>query len=126
MEITTQAEVYSPSINENGDYIDKIPTFINGIRCPCGSRKDKVYETFSIFNAHTKTKCHQNWLRTVNLQKANYYTESEQLKELVKSQRLVIATLQKDLSFRKLTIDYLTKQLVNNNTHEEVNLIEFD
>ena len=127
MEIATQAEMYSPSIDDQGNYIDKISTFMYGIRCPCGSRKDKVYESSSVFTTHTKTKCHQNWLKSVNLQKANYYTECEHLKETVKTQRIVIANLQKDLHFRKLTIDYLTKQLVHITTSEdEINLIEFD
>ena len=42
MELVTEPDVYSPSIDNNGNYIDIIPSFniINkGVSCPCGSRK---------------------------------------------------------------------------------------
>ena len=75
MELATEPDLYSPSIDSLGNYIDKIPSFNNikhGLRCPCGSRKDKVYDTYSTFSAHTKTKTHQKWLNDLNLNKANH------------------------------------------------------
>jgi hypothetical protein len=110
-EITTEAELYSPSIDNTGNYIDRVPPFSKGIRCPCGSRKDKIYDTVGIFSAHIKTKHHQRWLQTLNLNKANYYLENEQMKETLQMQRLIIARMEKELNSRLLTIDYLTKQL---------------
>jgi hypothetical protein len=62
MELITEPDFYSPSISDNGNYIDKIPPFTNlknGLRCPCGARKDKIYDTHSVFYSHIKTKCHQ-------------------------------------------------------------------
>jgi hypothetical protein len=59
MELVTELDIYSPSIDEIGNYVDKIPSFItikHGIRCPCGSRKNKVYETHGIFSNHVKSK----------------------------------------------------------------------
>jgi len=110
-EITTEAELYSPSIDNTGNYIDRVPPFSKGIRCPCGSRKDKIYDTVGIFSSHIKTKHHQRWLQTLNLNKANYYVENEQMKETLQMQRLIIARMEKELNSRLLTIDYLTKQL---------------
>ena len=82
MELTTDPELYSPSIDNNGNYIDNISSLNMkyGIRCPCGSRKDKIYNTHSIFASHIKTNHHQKWLANLNLNKANYYVENEQLK----------------------------------------------
>ena len=62
MELVTEPETYLPSIDDTSNYIDKIPPFTtikHGIRCPCGSRKDKVYDSHTVFSQHIKTKTHQ-------------------------------------------------------------------
>lgn len=127
MDLQTEPDFYSPSISENGSYIDKIPSFNNlktGLRCPCGARKDKKYETHTIFYNHTKSKCHQNWINTLNLNKANYYIENQQLKETLHNQRLIIAKFEKDIQNKIMTIDYLTQQL-NKNHKVVIDLIDF-
>jgi len=130
MELVTEPDVYSPSIDNNGNYIDIIPSFniINkGVSCPCGSRKGKIYETHTVFSNHIKTKCHQKWLSNLNLNKANYYVENENLKETIQTQRFVIAKLEKDMNNKLLTIDYLTKQLHNiSNPTVVKDLLDFD
>jgi hypothetical protein len=133
MELATEPDIYSPSIDDIGNYIDKIPPFNNlknGLRCPCGSRKDKAYESHSIFSSHIKTKFHQKWLNNLNANKANYYIENEELKNTLQNQRMIIAKLDKDLQNKNLTIDYLTQQIFNhtkNNNSEMVNnLLLFD
>jgi hypothetical protein len=128
MELIVEPEVYAPSIDEIGNYIDKIPPFNTikyGIRCPCGSRKDKTFDTSGTFSAHIKTKTHQKWLNNLNLNKANFYIENETLKSTVQNQRLVIAKLDKDLQNKIMTIDYLTQQLSINNKVVN-NLLSFD
>jgi hypothetical protein len=131
-ELVTEPDIYCPSIDDNGNYMDRIPSFHimkKGVLCPCGSRKDKVYETHTIFSAHTKTKIHQKWLESLNLNKANYYVENENLKNTIYNQRLMIAKLERDLNNRVMTIDYLTQQLNKNtniNNTNTVNLLEFD
>ena len=127
MELVTEPDLYMPSIDNIGNYIDKIPSFNNlkhGIRCPCGSRKDKTYDTHGVFSAHIKTKAHQKWLSNLNLNKANYYIENENLKTTLHNQRLIIAKLEKEVQNKLMTIDYLTKQLVNNNN--PIDLMNFD
>ena len=62
MEIVVESDFYSPSIDDLGNYIDKIPTFNilqRGLLCPCGTRKDKAYNTYIGFTAHMKCKHHQ-------------------------------------------------------------------
>ena len=113
-DLTVEPEIYSPSINEAGEYIDSFVStsaMQHGIRCPCGSRKDKVYDTPASFHAHRKTKSHQEWLIGLNRNKMNYFQENEENKETIRTQRLIIAKLEKDLSCKLVTIDILTQQL---------------
>lgn len=131
MELTTEPETYAPSIDDMGNYIDRIPPFTNvkhGIRCPCGSRKDKVYDTYNVFSQHIKSKAHQKWLQGLNLNKANYYIENEELKKNVQQQRMIIAKLEKEVQNKMMTIDFLTQQLTAKSTsHNAVsNLLDFD
>ena len=131
MELVTEPDTYSPNIDDVGNYIDKIPSFCNlkhGIRCLCGSRKDKTYDTYSIFSQHIKSKAHQKWLQNLNLNKANYYIENEELRITVRQQQLIIANLEKNVQNKIMTIDFLTHQLVTKNTNQKVvnNLLEFD
>lgn len=116
MEIVTEPDAYSPSIDEKGNYVDKIPPFSRikkGLTCPCGARKDKVYETHSVFSTHIKSKSHQKWIENLNLNKANYYIENDQLRETIQNQRLIIARMEKDMIIKCKTIDYLTHQLIS-------------
>lgn len=128
MELVVEPELYAPSVDETGKYVDKIPSFaINkkGLQCPCGARKDKIYETYNTFSCHIKTKNHQKWLENLNLNRANYYVENEQLKETMQNQRIIIARMEKEIQTKTMTIDYLTLQLVNKN-QVVTNLLEFD
>lgn len=127
MELVTEPDLYMPSIDNIGNYIDKIPSFNNlkhGIRCTCGSRKDKTYDTYGVFSTHIKTKAHQKWLSNLNLNKANFYIENENLKTTLQNQKLIIAQLEKEVQNKSMTINYLTQQLVNNN--KTIDLINFD
>jgi len=134
MELIVEPDLYSPGIDDNGNYIDKIPSFYyikKGLNCPCGTRKDKLYDSNSCFSAHIKTKCHQKWLTNLNLNKANYYTENEKLKETLQNQRLIIAKLEKEIHTKLMTIDYLTQQLIKpsqtvNTVNTVNNLLDFD
>jgi hypothetical protein len=127
MELTLTPDTYMPCVDDNGSYIDNIPIIKHGLFCPCGSRKDKTYDTHSIFSSHIKTKCHQNWLNNLNLNKANYYIENEELKETLQNQRIIIGKLEKDVQNKIMTIDYLTQQInkVNLNNKVVTNLIDF-
>ena len=113
MEISTLPDTYMPSIDDNGNYIDNIHMPKNGLYCPCGSRKDKIYENTTKFAVHIKTKSHQKWLMMLNQNKANYYVEMIKNKELVDNQKSIIAQLENQLHKKTLTIDYLTEQLTS-------------
>lgn len=97
MEIALEPEIYSPSIDQYGNYVDRIGRFFGTIRCPCGARKDKSYSGAQ-FAKHITTKTHQQWLQSINDNRCNYFVECEKLKELAKSQRLIIAHMEKKLA----------------------------
>jgi hypothetical protein len=113
MDITITPDIYTPSVDNAGNYVDIIPIIRSGLFCPCGSRKDKTYETSTKFSAHIKSKSHQKWLLNLNQNKANYYVELLQHKELVENQRKIITQLENQLQKKTLTIDYLTDQLTS-------------
>ena len=121
MELVTEPDTYSPNIDDKGNYVDKVPSFhtnalANGLRCPCGTRKDKIYTSHGMFTAHIKTKTHEKWLQDLNTNKANFYIENQKLKDIVHSQKIMIGKLELELTNKNMTIDYLTKQLVKINT----------
>ena len=124
MELVVEPDIYMPSVDELGNYVDKLTAFKKGLTCPCGSRANKVYETNAMFSSHIKTKTHQNWLQNLNLNKANHYIEKEKLKETVQNQRLIIARSEAEINNLRQTVTYLTKQLQKPAT--SVNLLEFD
>ena len=70
MALVTEPDIYAPSIDEMGNYIDQTPSFNilkHGLYCPCGTRKDKVYDTSAKFSTHIKTKGHNKWLSQLNI-----------------------------------------------------------
>jgi hypothetical protein len=111
MDIALVPDTYSPAIDELGNYCDSIPIIRHGIYCPCGGKKDKVYESKQSFVMHTKTKCHQKWLDELSRNKQNYYEEVQSLKQTVQSQRLIIARLERDVNTKIMTVDILTRKL---------------
>ena len=121
MSLVTEPDTYSPSVDENGNYVDKISSFSlykNGLRCLCGARKDKVYESQPVFTQHVKTKIHQKWLNDLNLNKINYFVENEDLKKTIRNQQIIIANKDKESQELLITIRHLTKQITE---HEKTN-----
>jgi hypothetical protein len=127
MDLSTTPDIYSPVVDNNGNYVDFVVPFKNGLFCPCGSRQNKLYENSSKFHAHIKTKCHQKWLEQLNHNKANFYVENIKNKELIENQKKIIQNLENQLHVKSLTIDYLTQQLANHQTKQPVgNLLDMD
>lgn len=127
-EIALTPDTYTPSIDDTGNYIDKIPAIKYGLLCLCGTRKDKRYDTSSKFATHIKTKTHQNWLRCLNQNKANHYVQMLELKDLVENQRKIMCNLEKQLSQKNTTIDYLSEQLIvkHNQNNATANLLDIN
>ena len=64
-----------------------------------------------MFSSHIRTKKHKKWLEQLNLDKSNYYIKYQELNKIVKSQKIIIAELQKEIDNKNATIIYLTNQL---------------
>jgi hypothetical protein len=131
MDLIVESDIYAPSIDDNGNYVDKIPSFSNiknGLRCPCGTRRDKTYDCSSYFTNHIKSQTHKKWLSNINMNKSNYYIENIQLRETINNQKLIIAKFEKEINTNLKTINYLTKQLVAKEQiiTENIDLINFD
>ena len=57
----------------------------------------------------------------------NFYSECEKLKEVVNSQKIIIAKFEKEINTKLKTIDYLTQQLMSKESDNNViDLLSFD
>jgi len=131
MDLSLESDIYEPSIGNDGNYSDYLPPsskFANGLRCPCGGGKDHVFDSRPSFSSHIKSKTHQKWLSDLNTNKMNYYTECEKLKEVVNSQKLIIAKMENDINVKAKTINYLSQQLMAKDTgkNDLIDLLSFD
>ena len=99
MDLAIEPEFYEPVIDENSNYSDYLPPsskFKHGLQCPCGSRKEHVFDNRQSFSAHIKTKTHSKWLIDLNNNKMNYFTENLKLNDIVSNQKMIIAKLQRE------------------------------
>jgi hypothetical protein len=130
MDLAVESDIYEPYINDENNYSDYLPPsskFKNGLRCPCGTRKDHIFNNKQSFAGHIKTKTHMKWLAELNTNKMNYFIECEKLKDTVNNQKIIIARLEKEIIIKSKTIDLLTQQLIKEETKNTVeNLLIFD
>ena len=110
MELATVPDTYSPNMDEHGNYVDRVPSMANGLRCLCMShcakRKDRIYTTAAMFTAHIKTKTHIDWLeKDVNANRSNYYKENQTLKKDVSNQKRLIGKQNQTIDEKDRTID---------------------
>jgi hypothetical protein len=127
MDLTIESDRYVPNIGDDDNYIDYLPSsskFKHGIQCPCGSRKDYVFVSRPSFACHIKTKTHIKWLSELNKNKMNFFTKCEKIKEVVNSQKIMIAQMEKEIyglkqkiHIKSKTIDILTEQLISKPTN---------
>jgi hypothetical protein len=130
MDLAIEPDIYEPSIDDKGNYSDYLPPsskFKNGLRCPCGSRKEHVFDTRVSFSGHIKTKTHTKWLSDLNANKLNYFTENIKLNEIISNQKLVIARLQRENDENIKMIAHLTKKIeMKEHSHLAPDLLTFD
>jgi hypothetical protein len=129
MDLIIESEFYEPSIDELGNYIDYLPTSCklkNGIRCPCGSRKEHIFDSRQSFSGHIKTKTHIKWLNDINMNKMNYFTENIKLMETINNQKLIIAKFQRENEDNLKLIAHLTKKMEFKQDTMLIDLLTFD
>jgi hypothetical protein len=129
MDLQVESDIYEPNINGEGDYSDYLPTgskFKNGLRCPCGTRKEHIFDTRVSFSGHIKTKTHQKWISDLNANKINYFTENIKLNETISNQKIIIAKLQRENDENLKLIVHLTKKIEIKENPNVVDLLSFD
>jgi hypothetical protein len=130
MDLAIDSDIYEPFIDEKGNYVDHLPQsskFKNRLRCPCGSRKDHIFDSRQSFSIHNKTKSHQKWLLDLNTNKMNYYCENVKLNETITNQKIIISKLQRENDEYTQIIIHLTKKLeIKENSNTFIDLINFD
>ena len=96
MSLITDSDDYSPGINNDGSYVDQIPSFNNkpqGLRCPCNNH---VFHGRTNFATHIKSDRHKKWLESQNANRNNHAVELEKALQLIKDQKLIIAKFEVD------------------------------
>ena len=129
MDLQVESDIYEPNIDSEGDYSDYLPTtskFKNGLRCPCGTRKEHIFDNRQGFSGHIKTKTHQKWISDLNANKMNYFTENVKLNETITNQKLIIAKLQRENDENIKLIAHLTKKIEIRDNPNIVDLLSFD
>jgi hypothetical protein len=129
MDLQVESDIYEPNIDSDGDYSDYLPTaskFKNGLRCPCGSRKEHVFDNRQSFSGHIKTKTHLKWIADLNANKMNYFTENIKLNETIANQKIIIAKLQRENDENLKLIAHLTKKIEIKENPNIIDLISFD
>ena len=127
MDLLLVPELYFPSVNNDGNYIDNtdnLNNINNGIKCPCGSTK--TFKNKNNLSTHFKTERHKKWLIKLNNNKHNYYVENENNKKIIEEQKKIIAQLEKENKKKSLHIDNLLDKVLKYKNNEEVELIIFD
>tara|TARA_X000000368_G_scaffold122862_1_gene96305 strand:- start:191 stop:583 length:393 start_codon:yes stop_codon:yes gene_type:complete len=114
-QLAVEPDYYSPNTDINGNYIDGDvrPWPNEGIRCPCGTRKDNIFTSRQKLNSHKKTQGHQKWLCDLNNNKQNLYIENIKLKETIRNQIKLITQQGNDITLKNSLIATLTQDIQN-------------
>ena len=128
-------DIYSPSINDIGDYTDNVSLFnftpsSLGIYCDCNGR-GVLYKTRAKFIKHIECKKHTEWIKALNNNKHNYYRQCQESQKMIEMNKRLIAEYENKLSMKDIIINALTEKLLlmegvgNVNGKENVNLLDF-
>ena len=114
-QLAMDPDYYSPNTDIDGKYIDGDvrPWPDEGIRCPCGTRKDIIFTSRQKLNSHKKTQGHQKWLCDLNNNKQNLYIENIKLKETIRNQIKLITQQGNDITLKNSLIATLTQDIQN-------------
>ena len=124
MEMVLEPEIYTPSVDDNGTYINHLPSkeiVRLGVRCPCGSRKNMIFKNTSNLNKHFDCEKHKSWLKNLNLNKLNHYNELIKTKEIIDQQKEQLIKLKQEIQEKNTIIINQAKQLVEQNINQNVN-----
>jgi len=99
--IALQPELYEPGTDNNGNFIDKLPSNLNmriGIKCPCSENRIKPYKGRVSISNHFKTRKHNNWMKEMNNKKGNLLSKNNKLEKTLKQQQKIISQQSNEIS----------------------------
>lgn len=132
MSLITDSDEYHLGIDEEGKYVDRIPSFNNipqGLRCPCSG---KTYNTRQQFASHIKTATHTKWTDSQNNNHANHFAELETTKQEVKEQKIIIGRLERDIARlehdkrRMLEMIHFLTDMKTTTATSQIDLLDFN
>ena len=90
--VSTQTKIYKPEFNtDTGIFYDKSPfkKHHSGIphKCPC--KIGKLFNTYTQYNQHIKTKTHQNYIENYKNHNQELDSLKEEIKELTKDKEFL-------------------------------------
>ena len=110
MSLSVEPDLYQVAVDENGTYINTMPSLNsikNGIRCPCGSRKNQVYKTTASLTKHFDCEKHKKWLKNLNHEKINHYNDLIKTREVLQQQQQMIRDLKIELQEKDRIINFI-------------------
>jgi predicted RNase H-like nuclease (RuvC/YqgF family) len=130
-ELALIEEKYKPQLDENGNYIDKLPLkehILRGIKCECSNNS---YNTCAKLKTHFNTIRHKEWLSNMNHIKNNLHIENNNFHEVIKQQKEQIIEYQKKIIEYEITFKLLLNEITELKSNKEkieelqINLIDF-
>jgi hypothetical protein len=125
--IETTPVKYAPKMDsETRLYSDQhIFDFTKGVICPCTA--GKTFNKKSSFQNHQKTKRHLSWIQNLNDNATNFYLQTLQQENVIKSQQLLLTRLDIQLKQKATIIEYYENKYLHNNivSGEEADLLNF-
>ena len=110
MALALEAELYAPNRDDQGKYIDFVPSLCllkNGIKCVCGSRKDQTFYAAGPFKKHFQCQKHKAWLKMKNLEPQNDIKIIHEHEKTIKNQQILIHELDQEIVLLKKKISDL-------------------
>jgi len=129
MDIQIVPDIYSPTVDKNGNYVDTLILFPkNGFYCPCNN-KHKIYKDKLSFATHIYSKTHKNWILYLNDNKLNYYSHSIRLEQDINNLKKIIANQDIEIQKQSNIIVHLTNAINERNKIQnpetQINLLDF-
>lgn len=112
MEISNTPARYIPKMDLNTkEYTDhNIFDFTNGLICPCNN-SSKVFLKKELFYAHRKTKKHKKWLEFLGENTQNFYQETIEQQQTIRTQQMLLTELEIKLKQTETIVNYLENKV---------------
>lgn len=102
------SDVYHPTTDSDGNYVDSYVNLNHFSKCGCGSSTPFTAKTFK---THFTTERHKKWLDYLNHERANHYSELTKYKKLNKQQQMVIQQQQDMITTNDIKLEQYSKKV---------------